>query len=212
MPYIDFPTELNKRTVNFEALADLVIENPTLLNRLFEGLKVKNAKVKFGSMKILRILAEKQPTILYSEFDRLVQLMDGDNSILKWGATLCIADLAIIDMEGKIDSILDHYLAPITGPAMITAANVIKGAGSIAQAKPRSAEKIMNAFFRVEKATYQTTECRNVAIGHTIDSFDQFYRCLTDPKPVLEFVQRHVNNPRKAVQNKAKRFLSQKTA
>jgi hypothetical protein len=70
--------------------------------------------------------------------------------------------------------ILEEYLAPISGPQMIDAANTIQGATSIALAKPYLADRIAAAVLAVEHAQYQRAECRNIAIGHAIRA-----RCST---------------------------------
>jgi hypothetical protein len=47
--------------------------------------------------------------------------------------------------------ILDRYFAPISGPVMVTAANIIGGAVKIARAKPALTERIVSEILKVEK-------------------------------------------------------------
>jgi hypothetical protein len=201
-------TKLARQSASHETLARNIIKRPGSLHEAFEGLGADEARVKYGCLKVLRIISEKQPAVLYPEFDRLFSLLDSDNNIFKWGAILCIGNLAAVDSEGKIDRNLDKYLQPISGHVMITAANVIVGAGKIAQAKPHLAEKITRALLRVEKANYQTEECRNMALGHAVASLDLFFEHLEKPQPVVEFVKRQLHNRRNAVKMKAAKFLN----
>ena len=90
---------------------------------------------------------------------------------------------------------------------MITAANTIGGAGKIARAKPHVAEKVGAALLKVETATYQTAECRNVALGHTVAALDLFFEHIRNAQPVLAFVERQLRNSRNAVRRKATAFL-----
>ncbi|HWH72522.1 MAG TPA: hypothetical protein VNT26_24385, partial [Candidatus Sulfotelmatobacter sp.] len=60
---------------------------------------------------------------------------------------------------------------------------------------------------QVEAASYQTAECRNVALGHAVGSLDLIFEHLKQPQPVVEFVKRQLNNDRDAVKRKATRFL-----
>jgi hypothetical protein len=200
-------TKLEKKAASPENLARAVIKKPSLVPEVFDGLTADKARVKYGCLKSLRLISEKRPDILYRAFDRLLQLLDSKNNILKWGATIIIGNLATVDLEGKIEGILDRYLEPIAGPAMITAANVIGGAGKIARAKADLADRIARALLRVESANYQTAECRNVAIGHAIASFDLFFEHLEEQAPVMEFVERQLENRRNAVRTKASKFL-----
>jgi hypothetical protein len=95
---------------------------------------------------------------------------------------------------------------------MITAANVIGSSPRIVSAKPRLAGPITHEILKVQKAKYErhgepSPECRNVALGHAIDAFDQFFAQIEDKPAILRFVQGQLNNTRKPVARKAERFL-----
>jgi hypothetical protein len=200
-------TEINKKRITIEKLAEKVVSQPELLQEAFDGLGADTARVKYGCLKLLRIISERKPDILYPEIGRLIRLLDSENNIFKWGAIIIVGNLAAVDSEKKIDRILERYLQPISGHIMITAANVIGGAGKIARAKPHLVDRIARSVLQVEAANYQTEECRNVASGHAIESFDLFFEHLKKPQPVIEFVKRQLNNRRNAVKRKAARFL-----
>jgi len=183
------------------------MRNPQLLPEVFDGFSAESARVKYGSLKVLRIISEKKPEVVYPEIHRFFQLLDSENTLLKWGAIIIIGNLAAVDSEGRIDHILPRYLEPISGSVMITANNVIGGAGKIALAKPRLADRIARALLPVETAHYQTAECRNVSLGCAIDALDGAFENLREPQPVIEFVKRQLRNSRNAVRKKAARFL-----
>jgi len=190
-----------------EIIARRVVRHPDLLPEVFAGLDAESAAAKYGCLKSLRLISETRPDLLYPEIGKLFGLLDSENTIMKWGAIIMLGNLASVDAERKIDAVLDKYLQPISGPVMITAANVIHGAGKIAQAKPQFADQIAQALLRVEKANYQTAECRNVALGHAVESLGLFYPQLRQSQPVVEFVRRQLDNPRNAVKKKAAKFL-----
>ena len=170
----------------------------------------ESPEVKYGRAKAQRKMSEESPELLYPRFDEFVRDFEGDNTILRWNATRILGNLAAVDRENRLDAILDRFLAPITGHEMVGAANVIVAAAQIAAAKPHLADKIAAAILKVEKATYKTPECRNVAIGHAIRSFDQFFGLLKDPRPVLEFASRQLKNRRPATRKKAEQFLKRR--
>jgi hypothetical protein len=200
-------TEINNQRTTIEKLAEKVVSRPELLQEAFDGLGADAARIKYGCLKLLRIISERKPDILYPVTGRLFRLLDSENNIFKWGAIIIVGNLAAVDSERKIDRILDRYLQPISGHVMITAANVIGGAAKIARAKPHLADRIARSVLQVEAANYQTEECRNVASGHAIESFELFFDHLKKPQPVIEFVKRQLNNRRNAVKKKAARFL-----
>jgi hypothetical protein len=177
------------------------------LASIFEGLVAKEARVKYGCAKVLLIISEKWPLALYPRFDFLAGLLDSENKILQWNATWMLANLTTVDTLDKFGKIFDRYFAPIPGPVMITGANVIGAAARIAKAKPALSDRITAELLKVESAAYQTPECRNIALGHAIVSFDQFFDQIEDKGPVIRLIRKQLENTRPATRKKAERFL-----
>ena len=196
--------------MNHQAIAERVAKRTDLLPELVEGLRADPAKIKYGCLKVLRLISEKEPAVLYPEFDRFVQLLDSESNILQWGAIIIIGNLAALDSANKIEPILGRYLQPISGPVMITAANTLGGAAKMARAKPHLADRIARAFLRVETAEYRTSECRNVALGQAVESLDLFFEHIRDSQPIIAFVERQLRNRRNATQRKATAFLKKR--
>jgi len=210
MPESTLLHRISQKNSNKEKIAKRVIKSPELIPELFRGIGNPKASIKFGCAKILRILSEQHPTALYSHMGFFMDLLDSDNKILLWDGISIIGNLAKVDKDKKIDVILDRYLSPIPGPVMITAANVIGGAAKIALAKPYLSGIITTAILQVEQAKYQTTECRNVALGHAITSLDLFYEHIEDKKTVIDFIRRQLNNTRNSTVKKAEMFLQKR--
>ena len=190
-----------------ERLALKAIRQPRLFPAIIEGLQANKARVKYGCAKALRFISEQRPERLYPLFDSFVHLLDHENRILQWQAIFVLSQLARADADSKIDEMFDKYFSPITGPVMITAANVIQGGARIAQAKPHMADRIAAKMLKVGRARYQTAECRNVAIGHAIVALGDILPLLDNPAPVVAFVRRQIRNFRPATRRKAERFL-----
>jgi hypothetical protein len=181
--------------------------SPELVRAAIDGVGSNIGRVRLGASKALRTLSEQDPESVYPHFDFFVRLLDSRNHILKWNATLTLANLAAVEGDGRLDRIMDAYLAPISGPNMIDAANAIHGAAAIALAKPHLAPTIAGRILAVERASYATAECRNVAIGHAIRALDRFFEAAGEKRSVLRFVRRQAQNPRPATRAKAERFL-----
>jgi len=199
--------QLSTQGADLAPIARKAASKPEVLAEVFEGLRADRPRVKFGCAKVLRLVSENDPEALYPHFDRVVALLESDNKILQWTAIIAIGNLATVDREGRIEKIAARYLEPIRGPVMITAANVMGGAAKIALAKPRLADKIAREILKVEAAQYQTPECRNVALGHSINSLAQFFAHLRKRQAVVDMVRRQLHNPRQATRRKAERFL-----
>lgn len=189
-------------------IAQRVIGELGLLADILEGLS-RPASIKFGCSKVLRIISQQQPKVLYPSFDFFVNLLDINNTFLKCDAILILANLATVDSANKFEAIFDRYFAPIRGPTLIIAANIIGGAAKIALAKPALSDRIAQELLQVETAKYQTAECRNVALGQAIASFDEFYGQIRDKKRVLKLVKKQLGNTRKSTARKAAQFLKE---
>ena len=199
--------ERSKRGLPVVPLVDAVEHNSELIEEVLAGINAKRAGVKFGASKALRILSERVPEALYPHFDLFAAMLSHDNQILKWNATLTLANLAPVDREGKIEAILDRYLDLITGPNMITAANAIRGAAIIGVAKPHLVRRILLRIMRVEREDYATPECRNVVIGHALRALEPLADLLPDRRVLRLFAARQLGNPRPATSAKARNFL-----
>lgn len=201
---------LSRRAPNLPDLARQVGGDPKLLLAVMDALGSVTPRIRFSASKLLRLASEESPEGLYPHFDFFTRLLHDKNSILRWNAMLTLGNLAAADHQKKLDSILGEYLAPISGKSLIDAANTIRGAATIAQAKPYLADEIAKAILAVEEARYGTRECRNAAIGHAIKALDEFFPSLRDHYRVLSFVRRHAKNPRRATSNKARKFLAKR--
>ena len=201
-----------KQKEDIEKITGLAAQDHVIVKELVEQLKTEKSSLKFSFEKILRLISEKTPDLIYPYFDDFVKLLDSENNFLKWGAILTIANLAQADTENKFDKIFRKYYLPVTGPAMITAANIIGSSWKIALAKPYLAEKITKEILKVQKAKYihhgkLSPECKNVVFGQAIDSFAMFFDKIKNRKPVIEFIKQQLNNSRPAVKKKAEKFL-----
>jgi len=202
--------QISSKGSDKEKIAEKVINQPDLLPEIFEGLNAEQANLKYGCDKILRLISEKAPTRLYAQFGFFANNLNSDNNFFKWGAIHILANLAAIDSENKFERIFDKYFAPISGPVLITAANIIKGAAQIALAKPELTAKIVPALLQVEKAKYQTVECRNIALGQVIKSVDPFFDQIKDKAPLTKLIRKQLKNSRSATKKAAEKFVKKK--
>ena len=126
---------------------------------------------------------------------------------MRWNATRILANLAVVDRESKLEPVLDKCLGAIRGKQMIAAAVAIQSAATIALAKPELADRIARGILEVRRARYQTGECRNVALGHAIQSFDRFFGLIRGKAAVERLVRAQLDNSRSATRKKAEKFL-----
>jgi predicted house-cleaning noncanonical NTP pyrophosphatase (MazG superfamily) len=193
-----------------EELVQIVIKNPKLIRELFDGTTSNKASVKFGTTKILRIISEQKPKLLYPHMDFFIELMNSQNQILKWNAMDIIANLTKIDSENKFDEIFNDYYKLISDDVMITAGHVVDNSGKIVAAKPHLQTEISKKLLTVE-STKLSDECRNILIGKAILAFGTYFESIENKDQIISFVERQLKNSRKATKNKAEKFLKKAT-
>jgi len=201
-----FIEQLHETEMDFVDAAKQAEQEPARLESLVCAVGAEDACTRFAASKLLRIISHEKPELMYPHFDFLAGLLHSKNSFLKWNAMIALADLAAVDKEKKLDRILDVYLKPIRGSAMVDAANAIRGGATIAKAKPYLADKIARKIVQVERAHYAKAECRNVAIGHAIEGLGQFFGDIPCKKLVRAFVGRQKRNARATTRRKAEMF------
>jgi hypothetical protein len=163
---------------------------------------------RYAAGKSLVATAEKLPGRVYPHFDALVPLLSGDNKIVRWIVIRLLSLLAPADTSNRLDRLLEQYLAPIQEATMITAANTLQGAARIVQAKPHLLPRILPAMLAVESATYETPECRNVAIAHTLDALKSLWPIVRNEPQVQAFIQRQTANSRVSAAKRARELLA----
>jgi len=201
-----------KSKKDIDEIVNQVIKNPKLIEVLTSTIDSEKGSIKFGCEKIVRLVSEKKPELVYPYFDFLVKLLDSENNFLKWGAIITISNLSSVDSKNKFEKIFNKYYAPVTGPIMITAANIVGNSWKIAQAKPKLIDRIVDEILKIEKAKYEhkgelSPECNNVVCAHAIDSFEQFFEKVKNQKKIIAFVKRQLNNTRPSVKKRAEKFM-----
>ncbi|MBN2208383.1 MAG: hypothetical protein JW759_03715 [Candidatus Coatesbacteria bacterium] len=195
-----------------DCVVEQVIENPEHIQELVHIIETRKGTIRYAAEKVLRLTSERQPALVYPHFDFFADLLDSENSFLKWGAIVTLSNLAAVDSANKFAQIFDKYYSLVCGPNMVSAANVVGNSWKIAQAKPDLSDAIVDEVLKLETAEFMhkgelSPECRIIVAGHAIDSFARFFDLITDKKKVIAFVQRQLKSPRPAVGKRAAKFL-----
>jgi hypothetical protein len=201
-------SELAAGRINAESISNSAAENKIPLASVFEGLSSKLPRVRFGCSKTLLLLSEKHPELLRGHIETIAELLDSKNRILKWNGIAILGNLAAVDTEGWIRSKLQKLYGFLAGGELITANNAIVALGKIARSFPEERKRIIARLLGIERQSFETDECRNIAIGKAILALGMLCDPVNPGKPVLDFIGRQTGNSRKATSNKAKAFVA----
>jgi hypothetical protein len=199
--------ELEKDSVTAELLASKALKNSNLISQFMSGVSSPKAKVRFKSVKALKIISERAPEKLKSKWDFFKDMLKSKNNIMKWNALDILANLSSVVSEKQFSQIFEQFYQLLGEGSLVTAAHVVDNSAKIALAQPGLREKIVGEILRVEEVPLPTNKCRNILAGKAIVAFDQFFKELKNKKEIIEFVKRQVKSSHQATKRKAEKFL-----
>lgn len=178
-------------------------------------LSSSDVKIKYGCSKSAIAFSKTNPKELYPQFDIFANLLDNEKNVLKWTGIIVLGNLSKVDTDNKIDAILPNLLSFVNDKMLITAANAVNALALIAKYHPNHTDRIIKTILSVEKTNYiskgkVSPECRNVVIGHVLNSFKNFGPEIYSRSDMRSFIQRQTYNTRKKVSDLANKLIKEK--
>jgi hypothetical protein len=196
-------TDLSKKVINIESVAEKALMNGKVLSELLEGILCKKETIRFNGFKVLLLLSEKHPKVIYPKWDFFAGLLDSDNTYLKFIAIHIIANLAKVDAKNKFEKIFVKYYN-LLNDSVVVAGHITANSGKIAQAKPKLRTKITNRLLNIDRANQKH---KDLIKAGAIESFSQYFEKAKDKKKIKEFVKAQLNCKSPKTRKIAKEFL-----
>ncbi|MDD3027841.1 MAG: hypothetical protein PHI41_07345 [Erysipelotrichaceae bacterium] len=195
-----------------DALVKEAISNPGLIEQYLKIIDNAKGGIKFGAEKVIRLVSESRPELVYPFFQEIAGLIDSENSFIKWGGIITLSNLAGVDELELFPGIFERYFDLLNDRKMVTAANVAGNAWKIAKSYPELEPEITRRLIRAVDNVYYykeepSPECNNVLRGHIIDCFDRYFEESRSKDKIIEFVRNQLANSRKKVVLKAESFF-----
>lgn len=120
---------------------------------LIANLRFPRDKIAYAALKELTARSQTSDQV-YPFFDEFVTLLEDENSLVRNRGLALIAHNARWDTAGKLDWVLDAYLAHILDEKPITARQCVQNLSYILTAKPALAPKIRTALESADFSVY----------------------------------------------------------
>jgi hypothetical protein len=198
-------SNLEKKNADVESIAEKAMRDEKVLSEVMEGVSSDKARIKYGSAKVLRIIGERNPQVLYPKWDFFANMLNSANTFLKCDGVFILGHLTRVDSENKIQHLFDKLYSLLDDESMITAANLIGVSAMIAEAKPELQTKITNKLLSIDR-THHSSECKNVLKGHAIVALEAYFEDSKD-KRILDFMRAELKNTRPSTRGRAEKFL-----
>ncbi len=177
------------------------------VNRYLTDLSSDNPRVKYPAAKKLIAISTRDPRSLLPRLPFFLKLLGSDNNILKWTAIDVVGNLSCIARKGRVQKLLTRVAGFLRSGKLITANHATAALAHLAHARPEYQKRITRELLRVEHYTYDTKECRNIALGQVILGLGMYLKDSDHDDRVLKFVQRQTSSTRPATRKKAENFL-----
>ncbi len=194
-----------KATIGAGVSAEEARRNPSI-PELLATLGSKST-VRFKAAKELGLIAKENPDALFPHFDALAALLDNPSSVLLWNGLIILAQLSRVDSERRFDAIFDRYFSHLWDGKLVTAANVVGGAGVIARARPDLAGRIITEILNVDQISLPTDECHEVIRGEALLAFGDCIDVVKGDSRVMGFARRCLLSTRPSTRKKAEDLL-----
>lgn len=201
-----------KSKPDLNLFVDEVIQNTSNLNTLFEIVYTETSSIKYACSKIIRLVSEQRPDLIYPYFENVVKWLHHKNSFIKWDGIMILSCLSVVDHEDRFKAIFQDYFGLIHDPQMITAANVIGNAWKIVLAKPELESQITRQLLNVPNITYlnkgePSPECNCIVCGQVLDCFEKYFDHSEHQSEMINFAKGQLDSPRKSAAIKAEKFI-----
>ncbi len=194
------------RKTDTERLAKEAVKDRKLLSELLEGLLSKKDETRYSSFKVLLLVSEEYPEVLYPEWDFFADLIDSDNAYHKLIAVRIIANLTRADTENKFEGTFDKYY-DLLNDSVIVAGHLTANSGKIAKAKPRLQTEITDKLLNIDKTKQKH---KDLIKAGAIEAFDEYFEEAENKQKILEFVKEQLNCESPKTRKKAKVFLKKR--
>lgn len=194
------------------AMVTEAMDNPGIIKALVELASTEASSVKYACTKLIRLVSEQRPELVYPYFEEIAKWLHHQNSFIKWDGIMTLANLSGVDEGNQFGPIYEDYFDLIGDPQMITAGNAIGSAWKIVLAKPELESDITRRLLAVTDIVYlnkgePSPECNRIACGHVLDCFDHYFEHSENRTAMLRFAQSQLESSRTAVAKKAELFL-----
>jgi hypothetical protein len=201
--------DINKKEFLPQSLVAESINNPKILKELVNNLLVKEDTIRYNSHKVLLLVSESNPELLYSDWDFFVDLLKSKNNFQKVIGIQILANLTKSDTKNKFNDIFELYCELIDSKSVMTAAHIALNLGKIAKFKPKFREKLVEVLLNIDK-THHESGRKDLIKASVIEAFMEFYTEIKQKEKILNFVKDQLNSSspktRKLAETFVKRF------
>ncbi len=197
---------LNKKDFEPESLINKAIEDPKILAELINNLIAKAETIRYNSHKVLLIISQNKPEVLYPHWDFFVDLLKSQNNFHKVIGIQILANLTKIDTKNKFEDIFDIYCNLLDAKSVMTAGHLAANLGTIAKVKPNLRDKLTKVLLSIDE-THHEIGRKDLIKAYIIESFNEFFNEIENKEEVIKFIKAQLQCKSPKTRKSAEKFL-----
>lgn len=196
---------LDNKGINPNIYAKKVFEKPDLIPQYLEGLFSKNETYRYNCFKVIHIVSEEKPDILYSHWDCFKNHLRSNNQYHKMSAAIIIANLTAVDTDRKFEKLFEEYYSILKSDKTVTPIYTIKSSAKIVDFKPHLENKITDVLLNIENI--HPGKQIELVKSAVIESFSEYFEKTENKDKIIDFVRRQLDSNSPKTRKTAKEFL-----
>jgi hypothetical protein len=199
--------DLRSKNVDIADAAKAALKDKEFLLELIKNLKSKKETIRFNSSKVLALISNENPDVLYPYWDFFFALLDGNNTYWKCSGIPIIANLTRVDGENRFEKMFETYYSLLNDKkSFIPAAYLARSSSTIARSKPNLQAKITEKLLRIDK-THHHPQRRDLVKSDIIEAFDEYFEEVEDKTKIVAFVKEQLKCDSPKTRKIAAKFL-----
>jgi hypothetical protein len=198
--------DLSKKDADIDGFAKIAQKDKKMLSELLDALTSKEETYRYNCHKVLMVISQEKPALLYPEWDRLEELLKSDHTYWKMSALMIMANLTEVDSEKRFEKIFDRYYSLLDDRSMVVAVYVARFSGKIAKAKPNLESKITRKLLKIDETHHNEGRKALIKSG-VIEAFSEYYDSAKNKKKIVEFAKQQLESESPKTRKLAKEFL-----
>ena len=188
-------------------IADDVLKGNVPLVKILEKVNPKVGEQEYNTNgTALKFISEQNPKLLYSNWDFFHNLLKSKNNYLKMHALYIIANLCLVDKEGKFDLMFEDFFDLLDCDSLMIANHTALVLGKIAKIKPKMREKITAQLFNID-STHWEPKRKDLIKSYVIKAFKEYFELTKNQEEIYEFVANQLNTGSPSTNKEAANFL-----
>jgi len=197
---------LTNKDPDLEAIKKMCLDHKPFLDELIDNLKEKKETIRYNSVKILTLIAEKQPEKIYLYWNHFREQFYSKNTYHILAAIILLSRLVIADQKNLFAELEDDYFNLMYHDNVIPARYLLLNIWRIGKARPVYIPRIKEILLSIDQTDH---EHKGLLKGDALLAFAELWDLLDQDtkKEVMNFAKNLVESDSPKTRKEAKKFI-----